>query len=109
PTGAAPTAASWWTPPPGTSWQWQLTGKLDLTVNAAMFDVDLFDTPASTVAALHARGRRAVCYLSACTWENRRPGTARFPAAVLGAVVSGWPDERWLDIRGLDLIGPIME
>ena len=109
PTRAASTAASWWVPPPATSWQWQLTGTLDLSVNAAMFDVDLVDTPAATVAALHARGRRAVCYLSAGTWEDWRPDASRFPAAVLGAVVSGWPDERWLDIRRLDLIGPIME
>lgn len=98
-----------WNPPRATSWQWQLTGALDLNVNAAMFDVDLFDTPASTVAALHARGRRAICYLSAGTWENWRPDAARFPSEVLGNVVSGWPDERWLDIRRLDVLAPIME
>jgi hypothetical protein len=28
---------------------------------------------------------------------------------VLGDAVSGWPDERWLDIRRLDVLGPIME
>lgn len=98
-----------WNPPRATSWQWQLTGTLDLNVNAAMFDVDLFDTPASTVAALHARGRRAICYLSAGTWENWRPDAARFPSEVLGNVVSGWPDERWLDIRRIDVLAPIME
>jgi hypothetical protein len=97
-----------WNPPRATSWQWQLTGTLDLSVNAAMFDIDLFDTPASTVAALHARGRRAVCYLSAGTWENWRPDAARFPSEILGSVVSGWPDERWLDIRRLDVLAPIM-
>lgn len=98
-----------WVPPRATSWQWQLTGTLDLNVNAAMFDVDLFNTPASTVAALHARGRRAICYISAGTWEDWRPDAGRFPADVLGSVVSGWPNERWLDIRRLDVLGPIME
>jgi hypothetical protein len=106
---ATPAAPARWSPPPATSWQWQLTGTLDLNVNAAMFDIDLFDTPASTVAALHARGRRAICYLSAGTWENWRPDAGRFPAEVLGNVVSGWPDERWLDIRRLDVLAPIME
>jgi hypothetical protein len=104
---SAPT--TWWVPPPATSWQWQLTGPLDLSVNAVLFDVDLFDTPATTVSALHSRGRRAICYLSAGTWEDWRPDADRFPESVLGAVVDGWPDERWLDIRRLDLLAPIME
>lgn len=101
-------AAAWWIPALATSWQWQLTGTIDLDVNAAMFDLDAVDTTAATVAALHARGRRAICYLSAGTWEDGRPDAARFPQEVLGAVVSGWPDERWLDIRRLDLLEPIM-
>jgi hypothetical protein len=106
---ATPPEPRRWIPPAATSWQWQLTGTLDLNVNAAMFDVDLFDTPASAVVALHARGRRAICYLSAGTWEDWRPDARRFPADVLGSVVSGWPNERWLDIRRLDILGPIME
>ena len=106
---ATPADPQRWTPPAATSWQWQLTGTLDLNVNAAMFDVDLFDTPASAVVALHARGRRAICYLSAGTWEDWRPDARRFPADVLGSVVSGWPNERWLDIRRLDILAPIME
>jgi len=75
---------------------------------AAMYDVDLFDTSASTVASLHARGRKAVCYMSAGSWENWRPDAGRFPASVLGNS-NGWAGEKWLDIRRLDLLGPIME
>ena len=101
--------AAWWIPAQSTTWQWQLTGTLDPAVDAAMFDVDLFDTPAATVAALHARGRKAVCYISAGTWENWRPDAVRFPAAVLGRDVSGWAGEKWLDIRRLDVLAPIME
>lgn len=107
--GAVSGPPKWWVPPPATSWQWQLTGTVDLSVNATLFDVDLFDTSAATVSALHSRGRRAICYLSAGTWEDWRPDANRFPESVLGAVVSGWPDERWLDIRRLDLLAPIME
>ncbi|MDK1360411.1 hypothetical protein QNO00_09035 [Arthrobacter sp. zg-Y1219] len=29
-----------WLPSPGASWQWQLSGALDLTVEAGIFDVD---------------------------------------------------------------------
>ena len=71
-----------------------------------MFDIDLFDTGPEVVAALHPTGRRAVCYLSAGTFEPGRPDAAVFPAAVLGDPVAGWPDERWLDIRRLDVLRP---
>jgi hypothetical protein len=98
-----------WRPAPGVSWQWQLSGPLDLSVDAALYDVDLFDTPAATVADLHARGRQVVCYLDAGTYEPGRPDSAAFPDAVLGAGVEGWPGERWLDIRRLDVLGPILE
>jgi hypothetical protein len=107
--GPARAAKRIWRPAPHTTWQWQLSGRLDLSVRARMFDVDLFDTPATTVARLHARGRRVVCYLSAGSLERGRPDTARFPAAVLGRPLEGYPDERWLDIRRLDVLGPLME
>lgn len=99
-----------WRPAPGTTWQWQLTGlPVDLSVDAAMYDVDLFDNDASVVTALHARGRKAVCYISAGTWEDWRPDAGQFPASVKGSNVEGWPGERWLDIRNLTALGPIME
>jgi hypothetical protein len=98
-----------WVPAPGTTWQWQLSGRLDLSVKAEMYDIDLFDTSAATVARLHRRGRHVVCYLDAGTYERGRPDAASFPAAVLGADVEGWPGERWLDIRRLDVLGPILE
>ena len=45
-----------------------------------MYDVDLFDTPVSVVASLHARGRKVICYMSAGSWEDFRPDATRFPA-----------------------------
>jgi hypothetical protein len=100
-------AAAYWTPAPGTTWQWQLTGPIDQSVSAQVFEVDGFDTPASTVASLGTSGRRTVCYFSAGSYEDWRPDAASFPAEVLGAD-NGWPGERWLDIRRLDLLRPIM-
>jgi len=97
-----------WSPAPGVTWQWQLTGKIDTSVDAQMYDIDLFDTPKSTVATLQSQGRAVVCYLSAGSWEDWRPDAGDFPAAVLGNS-NGWPGERWLDIRRIDLLGPIME
>jgi endo-alpha-1,4-polygalactosaminidase (GH114 family) len=107
PTTTAPAAP--WIPAPGTTWQWQLSGPIDQSVDAEMYDIDLFDTHAATVANLHAQGRHVVCYLDAGTYEPGRPDSASYPAAVLGARVEGWPGERWLDIRRLDVLRPIVE
>jgi len=100
--------ASVWIPPPRTTWQWQLDGTIDLSVNAQVFDIDLFDNDASIVAALHATGARVFCYLSAGSWENWRPDASDFPQVVLGKNYEGWAGEKWLDIRRIDLLGPIM-
>lgn len=95
-------------PPPLTSWQIQLTGKIVTTVNASFYDVDGFDTPATIVASLHAKGRKVACYFSAGSYENWRPDADRFPNAVKGAS-NGWPGERWVDVRQIDVLGPIIE
>jgi hypothetical protein len=98
-----------WDPTPGMTWQWQLEGTIDQTVDAQMYDVDLFDTPAQTVASLHAAGRRVVCYVSAGTYEDWRPDASSFPPSVKGNTVSGFQDERWLDVRQWSVLQPILE
>jgi hypothetical protein len=105
----ASTATARWHPKPTTAaWQWQLQGKIDLSVDAGVYEVDGFEVPAKTVAALHRKGRRAVCYLDVGSWENYRPDAGRFPKQVLGRAYEGYPDERWLDVRRIDLLAPIL-
>ena len=101
-------AAARWSPGPETTWQVQFSGRLDLAADAQAFDIDMFDTAASTVVALHADGRHAVCYIDAGSWENWRPDAARYPRSVKGRALAGWQGERWLDIRRIDLLGPIL-
>ncbi len=96
-----------WQPAPGTSWQWQLTGMLDLSFDVAMYDLDLFETSSAVVAMVHARGAKAVCYISAGTWEDWRPDAQKFSSAVKGRA-NGWAGEVWLDIRSPEL-RPIIE
>ncbi|KOT91655.1 endo alpha-1,4 polygalactosaminidase [Streptomyces sp. NRRL F-5755] len=96
-----------WRPEPGTAWQWQLTGKLDLSVDAPVYDIDGFNHKAATVADLHQRGRKAICYISVGAYEDFRPDARRFPKNVIGEE-NGWEGERWLDIRRLDVLRPLM-
>lgn len=90
----------------GTTWQWQLQGKLDCDdiadghcLPVTMFDVDLFETATATVATLHAQDHIVICYVSVGSIENWRPDAKRFPAHAIGKPLQGWPGERWLDVR----------
>jgi hypothetical protein len=83
-------ASGIWRPALNTSWQWQLSGlPIDQSVDAAMYDIDLFDSDANVVAALHAQGRKMVCYVSAGSWEDWRPDAGQFPDAVKGKPLAG--------------------
>jgi glycosyl hydrolase family 114 len=99
----------WWRPTPGLTWQWQLSDPpVDTSIDADVYDIDVFDNDASVVTELHARGRKAIGYINVGSWEDWRPDQDQFPSEVLGKVYEGWPGEKWLDIRRLDLIAPII-
>ncbi|MEZ0111569.1 hypothetical protein ABH920_005587 [Catenulispora sp. EB89] len=91
---------SCWHPDLNASWNWVLSQVPTAPYRAvSMYDVDGFNNSASDVNALHAAGIKAVCYISAGSYENGRPDASRFPASVLGNVMDGWPNEKWLDVR----------
>ena len=92
----------------GATWDLQLSGAVDTSVDAAVYDIDGSDNSGAVVAALHAAGRRAVCYVDAGSWEDWRADAGRFPASVRGNALDGWPGERWLDIRRIDTLKPLM-
>ena len=99
----------WWRPTVGLTWQWQLSEPpVDINVDAEVYDIDIFDNEASVVADLHAKGRKVIGYINVGSWEDWRPDKDQFPPEVLGANYEGWPGEKWLDIRRLDLLAPIL-
>jgi hypothetical protein len=107
----APAAAAGpeWRPAPGTTWQWQLSGTVDTSVDAQVYDIDLFDAPQETIDALHFAGRKVVCHFSGGSDEVRRPDSDRFPRRVLGKPLDPpFASERWLDIRK-PALRPIMQ
>jgi hypothetical protein len=100
-------AEAWYQPTAGTTWDWQLETPINPTANVQVYDIDMFDNTAAVVADLHSRGRKVICYIDVGSWENYRPDASKFPASLLGAKYSGFPDERWLDIRNITTTSPL--
>nr|WP_245984373.1 endo alpha-1,4 polygalactosaminidase [Streptomyces tateyamensis] len=105
--GTGSTTGAIWHPAPGTAWQWQLGGSVDQSVDVPVYDIDGFENGADVVAALHAKGRKVICYVNAGSWESFRPDAAAFPNSVEGSG-NGWKGEKWLDIRQLDVLRPLL-
>ena len=93
-------------------------------IRPSVFDIDLYVDPVvsgnnytlNTAAVNRIRtstdGQRtkwAICYLSAGTFEPWRPDASLFPTYLKGKSVSGFGEEKWLDIRQLTILLPIME
>jgi hypothetical protein len=95
--------------PTEVSWQIQYTGTIDINLDVDVFNLDLFDTSSEIIDDLHQRGVFVQCYFNAGSYEEWRPDAADFPEQILGKDLEGWPGERWLDIRRLDLMRPILE
>ena len=112
---ASPTASSTarsaqrWTPQPGSSFQVQYAGKLDLGVQAQVFDLDYEGASADEVSQLHRRGAHVVCYFNAGAREDWRGDKDAFPASAVGRPLNGWPGEQWLDVNQVDALMPVME
>jgi hypothetical protein len=104
-----PAAADHWQPPAGTTFAIILsTAPNRVVTDAQAVEIDLFEARPATVRALKRQGKRVICYMSAGSWEDWRPDASDFPPEVIGEPLDGWPGENYLDIRALDVIGPIM-
>jgi hypothetical protein len=99
---------SWWHPTVGLTWQWQI-GNLDIdtSVEADVYDIDLYVSQ-SIIDELHAKGRKVIGYISVGSYEDWRPDKDQFPPEVLGKDYEGWHGEKWLDIRQIEKLAPIM-
>lgn len=111
PSTPAPAAAQApsWQPTGQLRWQWQLSGTVDTSVPASVYDIDGFEGSADLVARLHAQGHHVICYISVGSWEDWRPDAKEFPSSIIGKDYSGWPGEKWLDIRQLHTLAPLLE
>ena len=104
-------------------WDWQIgqvvplerTGRNAVDIS----DIDGFLTTATEVRSIKTTWQaatlphpRTICYID-MAWEDYRPdaspGGGYFPAATLGDVYDGYPQERWVDFRQLDALKPMLD
>jgi hypothetical protein len=95
---------------------WMIGGftKADILPNqvgAVVYDVDGENSTSADVAAIHAAGAIAVCYVDVGTLEKGRSDYSQFPSSVVGPAVAGWPGENWLLVSAANqsVILPIMK
>jgi len=105
---ASTSSSSWWRPTVGLTWQWQIgNNDIDTSIEADVYDIDLH-VDQSIIDELHTEGRKVICYISVGSWEDWRPDKDGFPPEILGNNYEGWRGEKWLDIRQVDKLAPIM-
>jgi hypothetical protein len=116
PTSAAPLTLHWVLDNPlnlGDPVQMGLRSMSGETLPAPdVYDIDGFENSAATVAALHAMGKKVICYMDAGAYETYRPDVAAFRALsprIWGAADAGWAGSYWLDIRRISDLEPIMK
>ena len=107
--GLQPSPNSEYTIEAGLSFDWRLT---DVTAqdlfDAEVIDLDAFSASAATVAHFKALGKIVIAYVSVGSAENFRSDYDQFPSSILGNVYEGFEDEKWLDIRNMDALSPIL-
>ena len=89
-----------WQPKAGIKWQIQLENPVDdISMDADVFDIDLFDNAAATISKIHTKGAKVICYFSAGTYEDWRSDASKFFDSDFGNELEDWPGERWLDVH----------
>ena len=89
--------------PPKWDWQLAVPVKENPDPTIKIYDIDMFENESSgAIQMLHAKGYKVICYLDVGSWENWRDDAADFPKSILGTSYSGFPDEKWLDIRDVN-------
>uniref|UniRef100_A0A7V4E2H8 Endo alpha-1,4 polygalactosaminidase n=1 Tax=candidate division WOR-3 bacterium TaxID=2052148 RepID=A0A7V4E2H8_UNCW3 len=86
----------------------QYTGDINLNRTEKVYDLDLFEAPKWVVDSLKKKGKIVIAYINVGAYENWRPDAKDFPPEILGNEYKGWPGERWIDIRQIDKIAPII-
>ena len=121
--GLAANLPNIWHPKPGATWYWQLSGTVDTSVSAEVYDVDLFDNTKQLSDELHEKGHKAICYVNVGAYEDWREDSYKFTTDrkepesdgsnldrnIVRNSYEGWNGEYWLNIRKKKVRGIMKE
>lgn len=108
-------SASWWKPPAKPTWFWQLSGTVSNSHEVEIYDLDYEETTKKEVTTLHEKGRHVICYVDVGGAEKYRSDYSQFVKLqeegheVMGKEIPEWEEERWINIRELKYVEPIMK
>ena len=98
-----------WRPKPRVTFDIQFSNDFNEdSFQSEIVDLDLFETSKEMIEQLHFRNKRVFCYFSAGSWEKWREDADNFPSQLIGKNYTGWPGEKWLDIRQIEQLSPIL-
>lgn len=98
-----------WRPHPSASFDIQFSDDFkEDSFQSDIVDLDLFETSKEMIEQLHIRNKKVFCYFSAGSWEKWREDADNFPSQIIGRNYTGWPGEKWLDIRQIEQLSPIL-
>lgn len=109
---------SWWEPSTAAPihFHWMIGGFTTADIlpdqqGQVVYDIDGENATAADVAAIHAAGAIAVCYVDVGSLEKGRSDYDAFPTSVVGPPVSGWPGENWLLVTAANqgILLPLMQ
>ena len=95
---------------PKTTFDWDLRSELPLNsqYSSDIIDIDAFDNSEALVTELHSQNKKVIAYISVGSVESWRSDAGDFPASIIGNNYDGWDGEKFLDIRNIDALAPIM-
>ena len=79
-----------------------------ITENFSNIDIDMEDSQPSLFDSFAKNGKNAICYINVGAYEEWRSDAKDFDSSILLGNRNGWAGERWLDIRQIDKIRPLM-
>ena len=99
-----------WRPAQRATWDLQFASPIDTSAQVDVYDLDAHDSSAQLIERLHQRGSKVVCYVNVGAYEPWRPDARLYPQSVLGNPWSAtaYADEKWLDVRQIDLLRPLI-
>ena len=101
---------NWYQPTPQTTFDWDLRSPIPngTTYDASIVDLDAFDTEATFIASLQSQGKKVFAYVSVGSFEDWRSDADDFPSTIIGNNYPGWDGEKFLNIKDLEVLKPII-